>query len=108
LELKQWALERQEEHVVSSSTNWSSNSGCESTTISQEEDNTVVDASEASYSYLFGPSTIAVSSIQEMASLHYIAEGDVGAPGEENIPEPIDDRVVVFEEFFVVELWMPP
>jgi hypothetical protein len=67
-----------------------------------------VDACEASHNFLFGPSTVIVSRIREMASLHYIIDGDARTPGQEVILEPIDDKVVVFEKFFAVVLRMPP
>jgi hypothetical protein len=38
----------------------------------------------------------------------YINEGGAHAPGEENISEPNSDEAVVFEEFFISGLRMPP
>jgi hypothetical protein len=80
---------RQEERVVSSSTDRSSSIGHESATTSQDEESIVVDASEASHNYLFGPPTVTVSYICDMASLDYFTEGDVLAPREEIILEPV-------------------
>jgi hypothetical protein len=42
-----------------------------------------------------------------MSSLNYCAEGNTRVPGEETIPKPTVDEVIVFEEFFVAGLWMP-
>jgi hypothetical protein len=85
------------------------NNGCEIFMVSQEEEeSTTTDPSEASQSYLFGPSMLTVSHIHEMASLRYFAEGDARVPGEEVILEAADDEDVVFEEFFVPGLCMPP
>jgi hypothetical protein len=66
----------QEEHVDSLSIDYSSNTRHESTAASQDEESTIANASEASHSYLFRPSTITVSHIYEMASLRYFVEGD--------------------------------
>jgi hypothetical protein len=74
----------------------------------QEEESMTVNESEASHNYLFVPSTVTVNHILEMASLHYFAKGDACAPREGVVPEPADDEVVVFEEFFAVGLRMPP
>jgi hypothetical protein len=67
-----------------------------------------VDPSEASQSYVFRTSTVTISRIYGMSSLHYFAEGDARAPGEEVVPEPADNKVVVFEEFFIAGLHTPP
>jgi hypothetical protein len=48
---------RREERVESSSADWSSNTRHSSAASSQDDGSTVEDASEASRSYLFGPST---------------------------------------------------
>jgi hypothetical protein len=41
-------------------------------------------------------------------TLRYFAEGSTRVPGEETVPKPTDDEVVVFEEFFTAGLHMPP
>jgi hypothetical protein len=43
-----------------------------------------------------------------MVVLNYFADSDAGAPREETIPEPSDDKVMVFDEFFTIGLRMPP
>jgi hypothetical protein len=43
-----------------------------------------------------------------MLSMHCFTEGDAWELKEEVIPEPTDDEVVVFEEFFMARLCMPP
>jgi hypothetical protein len=59
-------------------------------------------------SYYFGPSTVMVSHIREMIVNSYFVEGMGREPGEETVPEPYTDEVVVFEEFFTASLGMPP
>jgi hypothetical protein len=90
-----------EELVVSSSSGDSSSSGSKSDAAAQEEGSEAVDPCESSGSYVFGPSTV-------MFSLGYFAEGTVREPGEEVVPEPAEDEVVVFKEFFIAGLRMPP
>jgi hypothetical protein len=68
----------------------------------------VVDPRELARSYDFGSSSVTVGRIQQLESLGYFAEGSTHEPGEETIPEPNTDEAVVFEEFFVVGLRMPP
>jgi hypothetical protein len=43
-----------------------------------------------------------------MIDCEYFAEGATCVPGEETIPEPYVNEVVVFEEFFTASLRMPP
>jgi hypothetical protein len=38
----------------------------------------------------------------------YFTEGEACVPGEETSPEPNDDEAIVFEDFFVAGLRMPP
>jgi hypothetical protein len=38
----------------------------------------------------------------------YFTEGASHAPGEENVPEPENADVIVFEEFFTSGLRLPP
>jgi hypothetical protein len=49
-----------------------------------------------------------VGLIWQLESLRNFAEGSAREPGEETIPEPNDDEVIVFEEFFAVGLRMLP
>jgi hypothetical protein len=58
--------------------------------------------------YCFGASTITVDRIKEMSDKGYFVEGEARASGEETTPEPNKDNVVVFEDFFVAGLCMPP
>jgi hypothetical protein len=39
-----------------------------------------------------------------LESLKYFVEGSVREPVEETVPEPNNDEVIVFEEFFTVVL----
>jgi hypothetical protein len=43
-----------------------------------------------------------------MIDSSYFIEGMDHEPGEETVPEPNPDEVVVFEEFFTPGLRMPP
>jgi hypothetical protein len=60
-----------------------------------------VDLRESSQSYVFGLSTITVCRIRKISSLHYFTKGDVWVLGDEVIPDPMDDEVVLFEEFLL-------
>jgi hypothetical protein len=46
--------------------------------------------------------------LKKWADKGYFVEGEARAPGEETTPEPNDDEVVIFEDFFVAGLRMPP
>jgi hypothetical protein len=59
-------------------------------------------------SYFFGPSTVTVSQIRTMIDSGYLAEGMGCELGEETVSEPNLDDAVVFEEFFIAGLRMPP
>lgn len=65
-----------EERAQSSSSDGSFDSGRDSVIASQEEESTSMDPREASWSYLFGPLTVTISRIYEMASLRYFTDGD--------------------------------
>jgi hypothetical protein len=41
-----------------------------------------------------------VGRIQQLEALRNFAEGSTREPREETVPEPTDDEVVMFEEFF--------
>jgi hypothetical protein len=56
----------------------------------------------------FGPSTITKGRIREREKLNYFAKGDGRAPEEEIVPNPQRDEAIVFEEYFVYGLLMPP
>jgi hypothetical protein len=60
------------------------------------------------HTYCFGSSTVMMGRIREMVALKYFAEGDGRAPGEETVSKPEEDKVVVFEHFFIAGLLMPP
>jgi hypothetical protein len=63
---------------------------------------------ENSWTYYFGSSTITVSKIKKMVEKGYFLEGGACTPREENVPEPNDDEVMVYKDFLVVGLCMPP
>jgi hypothetical protein len=67
-----------------------------------------VDEGSRMQSYVFGPSTMTVSHIRGMIDNGYFAEGMAREPGEETALEPHSDEAMVFEEFFAIELRMPP
>jgi hypothetical protein len=97
-----------EEQDESSSSGQSSDNGHENTIVSQEEESEVVDLSEASWSYVFGLSTITISYIREMASLRYFAEGDARAPREKLCWSLQMMRLWYSKSFFAAGLRMPP
>jgi hypothetical protein len=43
-----------------------------------------------------------------MAEKGYFVDGKAQASGVETVPEPNDDESIMFEEFFVAGLHMPP
>jgi hypothetical protein len=61
-----------------------------------------------SRTYYFGPSTITVDKIKEMVEKCYFLEGRTREPGAETVLEPDNDEVMVYEDFFVTGLRMPP
>jgi hypothetical protein len=61
-----------------------------------------------SQTYYFGPSTITRGKIREMVEKGYFAEGKAREPGAEMVPEPDEDEVIVYEDFFVAGLCLPP
>jgi hypothetical protein len=63
---------------------------------------------ENSWTYHFGASTITLGRIKEMVERGYFAVGDARAPVAEVVPESDNVEVVVYEDFFVVGLRMPP
>jgi hypothetical protein len=67
-----------------------------------------MDPHESSYSYVFGSSTVTVGRIRQLASLGSFANGAARESGEEIVPELTEDDAVVFEEFFIAGLRMPP
>jgi hypothetical protein len=56
----------------------------------------------------FGSSTITVRKIKEMDERGYFPEGESSAPGTRTMPEPNGDKDVVYEDFFIASLCMPP
>jgi hypothetical protein len=88
---------RPEEAVMSSSSGDGSDSRSDEGIETQGEVSKAADLCESSRSYVFGPSTVMVVRIRQLASLGYFVEGATREPGEEVVPELADDEVVVFE-----------
>jgi hypothetical protein len=63
---------------------------------------------ENSQTYYFRPSTITVGKIKEMVEKGYFPEGGAHEPVAKTVPELDSDKVVVYEDFFVAGLRMPP
>jgi hypothetical protein len=61
-----------------------------------------------SKTYYFGLSTISVDKIKEMEEKGYFLEDEAHTLGVETVLEPNDNEAVVYEDFFVVGLCMPP
>jgi hypothetical protein len=57
---------------------------------------------------LLGASTITLARIREMAEKGYFMEGEAHPVGEETTLEPQDDEAVIFEDFSIEGLQMPP
>jgi hypothetical protein len=76
--------------------------------VAKPEAEVFVDPRELTQSYHFRASSVTVSHIQQLESLGYFAEGLACELGEETMLELNLDEAVVFKEFFVMGLWMPP
>jgi hypothetical protein len=63
---------------------------------------------ENSRTYYFGSSTITVGRIKEMVEKCYFPEDGARARGAETVPELDNDEAMVYEDFFVTGLRMPP
>jgi hypothetical protein len=63
---------------------------------------------ENSRTYYFGSSTITVGKIKYMVQKGYFSEGGAHASGTFTVPKLDDDEAVVYEDFFVTGLRMPP
>jgi hypothetical protein len=95
------------EASMASSSSDASSSGAASN-VAETEVEIFVDPRELVRSYEFGASSVTVGCICQMESLGYFTEGSVRETGEEIVPEPNSDKVVVFEEFFTTGLRMSP
>jgi hypothetical protein len=74
-----------------------------------EEDNNILNPTKPSRNE-FGKSTITEDDMVMMRKLGYFGEAErklVRFAGEEIIPEPKEDEVVVFKSFFRAGLWFP-
>jgi hypothetical protein len=63
---------------------------------------------ENSHTCYFYSSTVTVGKIKEMIEKGYFAQVEARAPGVEMVLELDSDEDVVYEEFFVASLGMPP
>jgi hypothetical protein len=59
-------------------------------------------------SFYFGPSTVTDRWIRAVVDVGYFTHSMGCEPREENVLEPWDDEAVVFEEFFMAGLRVPP
>jgi hypothetical protein len=64
--------------------------------------------SENTRMYYFGSSTIIVGKIKERVEKGYFPKDGARAPGTETVPELDNDEAMVYEDFFVAGLRMPP
>jgi hypothetical protein len=62
----------------------------------------------AAHTHYFGSSSITIGKIKEMEEKGYFARDEARAPGAETVPEPRDNEAIVYEDFFVAGLRMPP
>jgi hypothetical protein len=92
--------------MASSSSNASSRGAASDTAEVEAKD--VMDLREHAQSYDFGVSSVIVGHIRQLETLRYFVDGSAHEPGEETLLEPNTDEVVVFEEFFVAGMRMPP
>jgi hypothetical protein len=63
---------------------------------------------ENTQTYNFGTTTITLGRIKEMVEKGHSADSEARAPGAEAVPEPHGDEDVVYEDFFLAGLCMPP
>jgi hypothetical protein len=63
---------------------------------------------ENSRMYYFGSSTITMGKVKEMVEKGYFSEGGARESGAKTMPEPDDNEVVVYGDFFITGLRMPP
>jgi hypothetical protein len=92
--------------TASSSSDCSSGEAANDVAEAAAED--TVDLHEPVRSYDFGMSSVTVGRIWQLEFLRYFAKASAREPGEETILELNDNEAVVFEEFFVTGLHMPP
>jgi hypothetical protein len=74
-----------------------------------KEDNSIFSPSKPSH-IEFGKSTVSAEDLVMMKKLGYFEETEcklIRFAGEEVIPEPKEDEVVVFKSFFRAGLWFP-
>jgi hypothetical protein len=64
--------------------------------------------SENLQTYYFGSSTITVGKINEMVEKGYFPEDGAHTSRAETMPEPNNDELMVYEDFFATGLHMPP
>jgi hypothetical protein len=95
------------EASMTSSLSNASSGGATSDVVKAEAED-AMDSHELAQSYDFRTSLVSVWRIRQLESLRYFVEGSARELGEESVLEPIDDEAIVFEEFFVVGLRMPP
>jgi hypothetical protein len=60
-----------------------------------------------SRTYYFVSLTITIGKIKELVEKGYFSKGEARSPGAETVPEPDNDEVMVYEDFFVTSLRMP-
>jgi hypothetical protein len=74
-----------------------------------EEDKSILSPSKLSH-IEFGKSTVSAKDLVMMKKLGYFGENEsklIRFAGEEVVPEPKEDEVVVFKSFFRAGLWFP-
>jgi hypothetical protein len=74
-----------------------------------EEDNSILSTTKPSH-IEFGRSTVKAEDLVVMKKLGYFGENEdelIRFAGEEVVPKPKEDEVVVFKSFFRTELWFP-
>jgi hypothetical protein len=81
-----------------------SSSGGAASDVAEAGAKDAMDPHELARSYDFGVSSVIMGRIRQLESLRYFAKGSARESGEETVPEPNDDEVVVFKEFFMVGL----
>jgi hypothetical protein len=68
----------------------------------------VLSEGAAMHTHYFGALAITMGKIKEMEEKGYFAKDEAHASGAKTVSEPHNDEAMVFKDFFVADLRMPP
>jgi hypothetical protein len=105
------SVEAASEHAIGSDRETSSNGFGDSKNTSDSSECVKIgaEAALADMSYDLGQSTMMNASVVSLQSLaRYFLKGFTRAHGEKSVPDPQENEEVVFDDFFVASLRIPP